>query len=359
MSYAIAAAGTGGHVYPGLAVGEALVDLGTDRDDVLFIGGKRLAATVYPGAGFPFLSLELRGLSRRVTMANLGIPRVVFRAERSIQGALTERGVRVVLGLGGYVTVPAGLAARRLGLPLALAEQNAEAGLANRFTGRFADRIFGAFPSTKGLPRARWVGNPIRKALADFDRDRLRPAARQRWGLDPALPVVGVFGGSLGAGAINEAVVRMLRSWEAPEIQVLHLAGRGYEEVSEAARVSPLRWVVLDFCDVMEEFYAACDVVVARAGGSVAELTATGTPSVLVPGGFGSGGHQAANAAVLEGAGAATVVPEEGLDALGPTVAELVSDPGRRASMTTAARGLARPHAATDIALELVEMGER
>lgn len=359
MSFAIAAAGTGGHVYPGLAVGEALVDLGVDRDDVLFIGGKRLAATVYPEAGFPFLSVELRGLSRSLTMANLGIPRVVFRAERVIRGALRERGVRVVLGLGGYVTVPAGLATRRLGLPLALAEQNAEAGLANRFAGRFADRTFGAFPSTKGLPRARWVGNPIRKALADFDRERLRPAALQRWDLDPALPVMGVFGGSLGAGAINAAVVRMLGNWEGPEIQVLHLAGRGYEEVSEAARVSPLRWVVLDFCDVMEEFYAACDLVVARAGGSVAELTATGTPAVLVPGGFGSGGHQAANAAVLEEAGAATLVPEEGLDALGPIVAELVADPGRRRSMTTAARGLARPHAATAIARELVEMGER
>src|SRR5690606_9537363 len=112
VSFAIAAAGTGGHVYPGLAVGEALVDLGVSRDEILYIGGQRLEAQVYPEAGFPFLSVELRGLSRQLTLRNLGIPRVVMAAVRTIRAELVARQVKALLGLGGYVTVPAGLAAR-------------------------------------------------------------------------------------------------------------------------------------------------------------------------------------------------------------------------------------------------------
>lgn len=359
MSFAIAAAGTGGHVYPGLAVGEALIDLGVDRSRILYVGGRRLASRVYPEAGFPFLGVELRGLSRSLTAANLGIPRVVLRAERAMRNEFRNRDVAVVLGMGGYVTVPAGLAARRLGLGLAVAEQNAEAGLANRFVARFAHRAFTSFPTTVGLPRGEWVGNPVRRHLADFDRSALRPRARRRWELDSGLPVVGIFGGSLGAGAVNDAVMDMLGDWDGPPMQVLHLAGQGYEQVSAAALVSDHRWVVLDFCDVMDEFFAACDLVVARAGGSVAELTATATPAVLIPGGFGSAGHQAANAAALAEAGAAVVVAEDRLASLGDVVADLVASPEQRERMAAATSALARPRAARTIAAALLEMGAR
>ncbi|HEX2154366.1 MAG TPA: glycosyltransferase [Acidimicrobiia bacterium] len=356
MTYAIAAAGTGGHVYPGLAVGEALVNEGIDPTDVLFVGGRRLEATVYPAAGFPFVSVELRGLARRLTPANLGIPWVVMQATRTIHAEFVAREVGAVLGLGGYVTVPAGLAARRARAALAVSEQNAEAGLANRLVSRISQRVFGAFSTTIGLPRAEWVGNPIRRSLAEFDRRRLRPLALERWKLDPDDPVIGVFGGSLGAGAINVAVAGMLERWDGPDIQVLHLAGRGHDDIAALARVSPHRWRVLDFSDDMDLFFAACDLVVARAGGSVAELTATATPAVLVPGGFGSGRHQAANAAALEEAGAAVVVPEEQIDRLGAVVAALTDDEAKRREMAEAATALARPRAATDIARALIGM---
>ncbi len=356
MSFAIAAAGTGGHVYPGLAVGEALVSFGVSRDDILYIGGRRLEAQVYPEAGFPFLSVELRGLSRSLTLRNLGIPRVVISAVRTIRSEIVARGVRALLGLGGYVTVPAGLAARRAGVPVAVAEQNAEAGLANQVVSRFATRVFGSFPTTHRLPRAEWVGNPLRRPLAEFDRQRLRPRALERFGLDADVPVLGVFGGSLGAGVINRAVIEMLAVWDGPPVQVLHLAGQGYEEVSAAASVSSHRWVVLDFIAEMDAFFAACDLVVARAGGSVAELTATATPAILVPGGFGSGKHQAANAAALREAGAAVVVTEERLTELRAAVEELVSDVDARRRMAEAATKLAKPDAATVIARALIEM---
>lgn len=357
-SFAIAAAGTGGHVYPGLAVGEALVAAGIPRSAVLYVGGSRLEAEVYPDAGFPFLQVELRGLQRRLTLANLSIPAVVRRAARRVGEELEDRRVGAALGMGGYVTVPLALATRRTGVPLAVSEQNAGAGLGNRVAARVARRVFGSFPVTHGLPTAEWVGNPIRERLATFDRDRLRTAALAGWDLDPGLPIVGVFGGSLGAGVINRAVAAMLEEWSGPPVQALHLAGRGYEEMSERARSSSLRWVVMDFCREMEHFYAAADLVVARAGGSVAELTATRTPSVLVPGGFGSGGHQAANAAALARAGAAEVLDEADLNALGAVVERLVADAAARAAMMEACARLARPDAAGVIARALIEMGE-
>lgn len=357
MTYAIAAAGTGGHVFPGLAVGEALADLGVDRAEVLYIGGRRLEATTYPAAGFPFMQVELRGLQRRLSISNLALPGIVWRAVGSIRAELARREVRALLGMGGYVTVPAGLAARRAGASLAVAEQNATAGLANRMMGRWAERAFGSFPTTGGLPGAEWVGNPIRRHLADFDRGLLRPRALEAWELDPTRPVLGVVGGSLGAAAVNGAVEQMLQSWEGEPLGVLHLAGRGYDRAAAAARVSPHRWRVLDFCDQMDSFYAACDLVIARAGGSVAELTATATPGVLVPGGFGSGGHQRANAAYLASAGAAEVVAEDQLDRLPAVVAALLADPERRAEMARAGRRIARPQAATAIARAMIELG--
>lgn len=357
-SYAIAAAGTGGHVYPGLAVGEALVAAGVEQSSVLFVGGSRLEAEVYPDAGFPFLEVELRGLQRRLTPSNLSIPAVVARAVSRIGAELDRRDVAAVVGMGGYATVPTAIAARRRRIPSAVSEQNAGAGLGSRFAARFAHRVFGSFPATHGLPTAEWVGNPIRRSLAVFDRGRLRPEALDRWSLDPDVPVLGVFGGSLGAGPINTAVTAMLAHWTDPPVQVLHLAGRGYDEVEPLADAAPVSWVVLEFCREMDRFYAACDLVVARAGGSVAELTATRTPSVLVPGGFGSGGHQAANAAVLSEAGAAQVVPEPDLVELGSVVARLLEDAPARHAMMEACGRLARPDAAEVVARALIEMGE-
>lgn len=354
MSYAIAAAGTGGHVFPGLSVGEALVARGVPRDQVVYLGGSRLESRVYPAEGFPFVGVELRGLKRSLSVSNLGIPLVVARAVSQMADVLAARRVRVVLGMGGYVTIPAGFAARRRHCRLVVSEQNAEAGLANAVVARFADVSFGAFPSTQRMPHARWVGNPMRRSLSTFDRSSTRPSALARYGLDPGLPVLGVFGGSLGAGAINAAVSRLAHEWQGPPLQILHLAGAEHAEAVQAlANDSPVRWVVVGFEDAMEQFYAAADLVVARAGGAVAELAATRTPSVLVPGGFGSGRHQQENARAFERAGGSVTLTEDRLDALPRIVAAIVGDPERRASMASSLAALARPDAADDIAAEL------
>jgi len=354
MTFAIAAAGTAGHVYPGLAVAQALVSQGVPAEEVLFIGGDRLEATAVPQAGYRLLSVPLQGLARRVTVRNLTVPSKVAAAVRRIRRALVEQRVKVLLATGGYVTAPAGWAARSRGIPFFLSEQNAAAGLANRVMERWAAKSFASFPTTSGLKRAEWVGNPIRAEIVGMDREVRRQEARRRYGLAEGMPVVGVMGGSLGAAAVNRGVGRMLKEWRGEPVQVVHLSGAAnFGEVSQRASASGLTWRVVGFEERMDLFYAVCDLVVARSGGAVAELTAVGVPSVLIPGEFGSASHQAANAAALERAGAAVTLEEGELDGLGGLVAGLLSDPERRIRMAEAARTIARPTAAQQIAQEM------
>lgn len=356
MTFLIAAAGTGGHVFPGLAVGEGLLDLGVAKEDVLYVGGDRLEASVYPAEGFAFLGVELAGLQRSLTTRNLRIPSVVMRARRRISDEMEKARVRVVLGMGGYVTIPAGLAARGRRVPFFNAEQNAEAGLANKITSRWAQETFVSFPQTGGLRDGRWVGNPVRRPFWDFDRATLRREAIDHFGLSAGSPVLGVFGGSLGARAVNEAVASMLERWDGPSIQVLHLTGEEHLEAMESRREGmEVDWVMVGFESRMELFYAAADLVVARSGGAVAELTATATPAVLIPGSFGSGGHQESNARALERAGAARIVTEPDLARLGAVVSEVVGEEGLRAQMARAALDISKPKAALTIATAMIE----
>lgn len=356
MTFVIAAAGTGGHVFPGLSVGEALVDLGATRDDVLYVGGDRLEKKVYPSEGFPFLEVELRGLQRSLTLKNLGLPSIVRKASKRIEGAITNRRVQVVLGMGGYVTVPAALAARRSGTPLMNSEQNAEAGLASRIVARWAARTFGSFPDTVGLPSAEWVGNPVREPFWNYDRSALFDEAIRRYRLARGVPVLGVFGGSLGAGAINAAVVDLVTHWSGRPLQVVHLTGeRNHESLSELKTAEAVNWVRIPFEEAMETFYAACDVVVARAGGAVAELTATATPAILIPGSFGSAGHQAGNARYLTEAGAAVTIEESDLADLSSAVESIVFDESALTRMREESRRIAKPDAARTIAEAMLE----
>lgn len=355
MRYLIAAAGTGGHVFPGLAVGEALVDLGVARRDILYVGGDRLEATVYPDEGFPFLGLELRGLRRSFTLQNLTLPAVVLKAKRQIEEAIQAQDITAVLGMGGYVTVPAALAARKLRVPLYIAEQNAEAGLANRIATRWSDRTFVSFPGTRGLEHGEWVGNPVREPFWSFNRVCIRSDALARYDLNDDAPVLGVFGGSLGAGVINEAVTLMLESWQHDPIQVVHITGKAHHaDFAYREPASHVSWKRVAFEDAMENFYAASDLVLARAGGAVAELSATSTPSILIPGRFGSTGHQTGNARFFSDAGAALVLPEPEIGRLGDLVSTVIFDRPRLANMADDAARIAKPNAAKVIAMAMM-----
>jgi UDP-N-acetylglucosamine--N-acetylmuramyl-(pentapeptide) pyrophosphoryl-undecaprenol N-acetylglucosamine transferase len=193
------------------------------------------------------------------------------------------------------------------------------------------------------------VGNPVRRPLARFDRASLRVEALGRYGLRPDLPTLGVFGGSLGAGVLNTAADGLAFTWQGPAIQMVHITGDANLETADT-NDDVIHRRRIGFEDRMELFYAACDLVIARAGGGVAELTATATPAILVPGQFGSSGHQTANAAFLESRGAAMVLTQERLGELSSVVAETIVDQGRLQAMAEAARAIAKPDAATTIA---------
>ena len=350
MKLAVAAAGTGGHIFPALAVAEQLVAHGTAPEDIIFFGGDRLEASVVPEAGFDLVQVEIQGLRRRVSLDNIRLLRQVASAQQRFRSVIKEREIRAVLTMGGYVTGPAALAARRARIPLVLHEQNAVPGLANRLAARFATRILVGFPAAVSrLPGAKVVGNPIREA---FGAHLPIPTARTAYGLDPSRPVVGIMGGSQGADALNHAAA-VLAGF--PEFQLLHLAGP--DQAGEWIEASEHRedWVVIAFESRMERFYAAADVVVARAGAlTVSELAATGTPSVLVPL-QGPAAHQGANAKFLVEAGAGELLDQHDLAMLPELIMKILT-PSELRRRAAAAAALGRPGAAAEVARQLIEV---
>ena len=350
MTYGIAAAGTGGHVFPALAVAEALVAEGVPQPDITFFGGERFEATAVPAAGYELVQLRLQGLKRSLTLTNLRLPGVVWAAVRETRQVIVERGIGVMLGAGGYVTVPCGIAARLEDIPTFVTEQNAHAGVANRLVAHWSETAFTAFESTEGLPKGVWVGNPVRASLSHMERPTEAAAARMFYGLDPNLPTVGIVGGSLGARALNEAIASGVERRIFENVQIVHLAGTRF--VSEYAGTD--RWKIVGFEDRMERFFAAIDLVVSRAGGMVAEITATGTPSILVPGEFGSKGHQEASARALEQAGAAVLLPEKQLSELGEKIVGIIGDDMKLRDMAAAAAWIGKPDAAQMVAEEMM-----
>ena len=176
MTFAFAAAGTGGHIHPALAVARSLVDSGISTDNIVFFGGDRLETRLVPEAGFEFAQLDVRGLKRSLTIDNLTIPAMVRRAAARVSAVLRERPNGVLTVFGGYVSVPAAMGAQKVAMPYVIHEQNAVPGVANRFVARRAERTFVAFaPALDRLRNADVIGNPLDRAFENYDRDRLRP----------------------------------------------------------------------------------------------------------------------------------------------------------------------------------------
>lgn len=352
MTYAIAAAGTGGHVYPALSLAAALQGLGVARQEILFLGGDRLEASAVPAAGYPFQAFELARLRRSLTLENLAIPIVVRRTVRAMTDRLSREGTRVVVGMGGYVTVPASMAARRARLPFFLQEQNASPGLASRFAARRATATFLGLPGkSERLPRSKVIGNPIRRSIGELDRAALRDEAHRRYGIS-GRRVLGILGGSLGARVLNEAAPDLAARSGADA--VVHLAGAdAFPEMSGLAASSEVPWACRPFEAEMEFFYAASDLVVCRAGAmTVSELAATGTPSVLVP--LERVGQQW-NARSLVDTGGGVVVKQSQAASLVGVVGRLLADAADLERMGADARRAGRPGAAMVIARRMME----
>jgi UDP-N-acetylglucosamine--N-acetylmuramyl-(pentapeptide) pyrophosphoryl-undecaprenol N-acetylglucosamine transferase len=330
-------------------VGEALRERGLT---VTFAGTPdRVESRLVPEAGFPLDTFPVSGLPRKPSAAQIRAAWRASAAPAHCLRILARRRPDVVLGAGGYVAGPMVLAARLRGVPAALTEADAHLGLANRLAAPFAKRLFLAYEIPgRNSARVRVVGRPIPVAHLAGSRE----SGRAVFGLPPTGPVVGVFGAYVGALSINEMAVE---AWAAAGPAVIHQAGeRDFARVT--SRVARDDYVVIEATDDFGELLRCVDLAVSRAGGTVWELAAAGTPAILVPYPYATADHQTLNARHFERGGGAIVVPDADVDRVPALVHELLAAPERLAAMRRAMLSLARPDAADVIADELVALAE-
>lgn len=352
----ITGGGTGGHLTPMLALAGELDRRGVD---VFLVGGTRGAdRRLLSASGFRHRLVSAPTLERDRWWRNLRLPFALLRAVATGRRVVAERRPDVVVGTGGYVSVPVVLAGALAGLPIVLQEQNRTPGLATRFLVRWADRVYVQFPETAAMlgerAPAEVTGSPIfppSPVAADF-ADRL----------DESRPTVGIFGGSQGARALNDALLEWLGTdpGSAPFNLIWQTGAREHERI-DAAASWPERFVIRPFFDAMPAIYPRLDLIVCRAGAmTLAEITAWGIPSILVPYPHATDDHQTANARALEEAGGAIWLPQRDLGRrrLENLILGLLQDESRREAMGMAARALGRPDAAATVADRILELAE-
>ncbi|HEY3834609.1 MAG TPA: glycosyltransferase [Acidimicrobiia bacterium] len=345
-TFVLAAGGTGGHVFPAIAVAAALVARGHAPDDIWFIADARPAtaeAIRRAGFGCDVLPLE-RGVRRGDPRGNLGVAWTALRSTRVARRIITAKRARVVVGFGAYATLPPVLAARLSRIPVVVHEQNAHPGVVNRLAVRLGASAAISIPGTP-LRRAVVTGNPVRPDIVGVERAPVAP------------PLIGIAGGSLGSGLLNEMALGLHDLWRArDDIAIEHVAGARFLEECEArVKVLPsdrLSYRLVGFEHDMAGLYARASLMVTRSGGSVAELAAAGAPSILVPWAASAGDHQSANARAFAGAGASLALTEAECTAerVAREIDGLLAEAGALDRMSAAARTLARPDAADAVA---------
>ena len=348
----LAGGGTAGHVEPALATADALHRL---LPDVLvtFLGtSSGLEARLVPERGGRLVLIPRVPLPRRPTPDILKVPFRLRGAVREVERVLADAQADVLAGFGGYVAMPAYLAARSARIPIVVHESNARPGLANRIGARFAAAVAAGYPDS-GLPEARYLGTPLRTSSTSLDRAAGRAAACASFGLDPARRTVLVFGGSQGARSINTAAVAAAGALVGAGIQVLHATGATHADaIRGAVGAVGSSYTVLPYIDRMDLAYAAADVAVCRAGAmTCTELAAVGLPALYVPLPHGNG-EQRLNALPVVEAGGGLLVADAELtgDSLASRLLSLLDDPARLAAMSAAAAGFGRRDGDTALA---------
>jgi UDP-N-acetylglucosamine--N-acetylmuramyl-(pentapeptide) pyrophosphoryl-undecaprenol N-acetylglucosamine transferase len=353
MRVVIAGGGTGGHVQPAVALARSLT-----ADEVSFVGTARGAeARLVPSAGLALDTIDIAGFdrSRPWSLVSLG-PRAMTATVQA-RSLLAARAPDVVVGMGGYVSLPVCAAARSRGVRIILHEQNAVLGLANRVCKPLANRVAVSWKDTlkQAGPRGVFTGNPILPEIAHFDPPAHRAEGLATFGLDPGRKTLLVFGGSQGARRLNEAAIGLIEAWTGRnDRQVLHLTGPGdYEEMAAQARQSDFPYKVVDLLADMRPAYAVADLVLCRGGAStVAEITAAGLPAIIVPYPYHRDRQQERHARSLQQAGAALMLQDASTTAasVGYLADSLFETAGTLTAMAKASRDLAQPDAAEHLA---------
>jgi UDP-N-acetylglucosamine--N-acetylmuramyl-(pentapeptide) pyrophosphoryl-undecaprenol N-acetylglucosamine transferase len=358
----VAGGGTAGHVLPALAVAEALVAAGHAPGEIHYVGARRgIETSLLSAAPYPHTFLEVVGLQRGFTRHDLGVnmtmvPKLLAATRQAI-ALLRRLRPRVVVSVGGYASLPAVFAARRVGAPIVVVSYDRRPGRATALTARFAAAAAVAFPDSP-LPRAVMTGAPVRRQILDVDRARDRDAARRELGLPADRFVIVVTGGSLGSGPLNNAVIRYVEAHRADAaLAVRQVVGDRFLASVPAVPSGPsgVLHQVIGFDDRIELAYAATDLLIGRGGAStVAEIAVTATPAILVPWADAAEDHQTANVRWLSDQHGAVLLPEAELAFLGDAIESLRGAPTELAALGAAASAAGQVHRGTAL-VELIE----
>ena len=354
MRVVICGGGTGGHIYPGLAIAEALAAAAAPVD-VLFVGSDGPERQIVPRAGWAFRQVASRKWPRRLTWTLLQSAWLTVLGTVQALRLLIQWRPKVVVSTGGYAAAPVGAAAALLGVAIVVQEQNLVVGVANRVLARWARAISVSDDRLAHSLGARAVvtGVPVRRGALGGDRTRGRCA----FGLQNRPLTILVLGGSQGARSLNAAVVDMVPALPSgAEVQILHQTGQdhdGWVRARIATLSGSVHYIVVPYIETMADAYACADLVICRAGAAtLAEVTANGLPVIVVPYPFAADDHQDLNAQLLEAAGAAVLIRDHDLSVarLAGAIATLRADPSLRGAMAEASRKLGRPQAAEQVA---------
>lgn len=370
----ISGGGTGGHIFPAISIANALKEK-EPSIEILFVGaiGKMEMERV-PAAGYPIKGLPVAGLKRSLALSNLALPFKVLKSLRMARKIIREFNPDVVVGVGGYASAPLLWSASGMGIPTLIQEQNSYAGLTNKILSKRAKTICTAYEGMERFfPKERIIltGNPIRKEIAPATATQKGEAYRY-FGLRPELPTVLVVGGSLGCGTLNRTMKSWIASGNVDKFQIIWQSGKGYAEGIqsffeglEGAEFGEnrRRWgniLNCDFISRMDLAYAACDLIVSRAGaGTISELCAAGKAPIFVPSPVVAEDHQTHNAMALVNKGAAILIKDaEAQEKLMPEVERVISDRETIEKLEKNILALAKPNASGDIAEEVLKLAK-
>lgn len=361
VSIIISGGGTGGHIFPAIAIADAIKAKAPEAK-ILFVGAKgRMEMERVPKAGYPIQGLWISGFQRSLSAQNLLFPLKLASSLFSAWRILRSFRPQVAVGVGGYASGPLLDVATRMGIPALIQEQNSYAGVTNRLLAKRVQKICVAYSGMERyFPEEKLVltGNPVRTEV--FSRQISKAEAASFFGLDPEKPVVLLFGGSLGALALNEAVAEA-GGWlnARPEVQVIWQTGKLYFDRfkdTETGRLPQVR--VMPFLERMDMAYAASDLAICRAGAlTISELCLVGKPAILVPSPFVAEDHQTKNARALADQEAAVMVKNAEVKAkLWTEVFRLIDEPELRQNLAKNIKSLGKPDAAEDIASEVLKL---
>jgi UDP-N-acetylglucosamine--N-acetylmuramyl-(pentapeptide) pyrophosphoryl-undecaprenol N-acetylglucosamine transferase len=360
----ISGGGTGGHIFPAIAIADGLRDSGLPVE-ILFVGARgRMEMEKVPAAGYPIEGLDIAGFQRSLSAKNLSFPFKVIKSLMDARAIISRFQPDIAVGVGGYASGPLLFAASMKGVPTLIQEQNSYPGVTNKILSKKAIKICVAYPGMeKFFPKEKiiYTGNPVRSIITTAMPSKEEACAF--YGLDASKPVVFSFGGSLGAKTINMAMEKSVAGWVERGVQIIWQTGSlYYNDIRERWKdKTPEGVKILEFIREMHMAYAAADVIISRAGAlSISELCIVGKATVLIPSPNVAEDHQTRNARALTDHGAAWMLTDsDAPDQLAETVTTLLSDEVKRTSMGNAIKAFARPEATKAIVEEIIKIIKR